>query len=256
MINNNNDLAIVILSCDKYKDLWDLYFAFFHKYWKDCPYPIYLVSNFEKYEDKRIINICVGDDVSWSNNLKIAIEKVKERNVLLLLDDVFLNKAVDTQKVNSLIDQFTLLNANYLKLIPMPKPDVRINEELGEINKGSLYRSTAVFTIWNKDTLQKILVPSENAWQFEEFGSIRSDEFDGFYSTYRNTFSWIHGVVRGKWIAESVTKIKKEGFSVDTTIQGIHRPHSRKLLLRELRHFVFMKYIPSKYRRRIRSIFK
>ena len=50
IINNNdknyikNKFAILIVSCDKYSDLWDPFFKLFFKFWPDCPFNIYLLS--------------------------------------------------------------------------------------------------------------------------------------------------------------------------------------------------------------------
>ena len=37
-----SDSAILILSCDKFSDLWKPFFDLFWKYWPDCPYNVYL----------------------------------------------------------------------------------------------------------------------------------------------------------------------------------------------------------------------
>ena len=41
----NDKLAILVLSCDGYTDLWRPFFENFKKKWGDCPYDIYLLTN-------------------------------------------------------------------------------------------------------------------------------------------------------------------------------------------------------------------
>ncbi len=46
MGHTNSELAILVCSCDKYADVWEPFFKLFFKFWPDCPYPIYLLSNY------------------------------------------------------------------------------------------------------------------------------------------------------------------------------------------------------------------
>ena len=45
MIDKNSQYAVVVSSCDAYSDAWKPFFKLFFKYWSDCPFPIYLVTN-------------------------------------------------------------------------------------------------------------------------------------------------------------------------------------------------------------------
>ena len=38
------DCALVISSCDKYQDLWNPSLALHRRFWPDCPYPTFLMS--------------------------------------------------------------------------------------------------------------------------------------------------------------------------------------------------------------------
>ena len=52
-----NKVAFLVVSCDNYCDLWYPFFKTFHKYWSECPYQLYLASNFKQYEDEKVKNI-------------------------------------------------------------------------------------------------------------------------------------------------------------------------------------------------------
>lgn len=255
MDNRKSDtLAIVVISCDKYRDLWDPFFYFFNKYWLDCPYKLYLISNYEECHIKGVKSIMVGEDISWSDNLISALQHVNEDNCFFFLDDLFLCNHVNTGYIKMLYNEFRKLNGNYLKLIPMPKPDIKTNDIFGEISVGSLYRATAVFSIWKKEILIDLLRTGENAWEFEDKGTIRSDKFKGFYSTYEDSLNYIHGVIRGKWIKKSLELIKQDGYNIDTNRDIITGNLRGKILFREFRHMMFKYLVPSIYRRRVKSI--
>lgn len=46
---NNTNMVILVLSCDKYKYAWDDFFNLRDKFWPDCPYKWYLVTESADY---------------------------------------------------------------------------------------------------------------------------------------------------------------------------------------------------------------
>ena len=89
----NKELAVLVLSCDAYKDLWAPYMQLFHKYWKDSQLNFYFCSDTLKAEDPSFTDIPVGKPVEWSARLLYAVERIKEPYVLLLLDDAIIKSA-------------------------------------------------------------------------------------------------------------------------------------------------------------------
>ena len=84
MISQNlkYDIDIAVISCDNYSDVWPHFFDNLFKNWEDCPLDIYLISNKKKYNNKKIININVGEDVSWSDNLRKGLKSLKKEYVM------------------------------------------------------------------------------------------------------------------------------------------------------------------------------
>ena len=80
-------LAILVCSCDKYEDVWNPMFEMFFKFWEDCPYDVYLLTNNKKYDNYRVKTIITGDDVSWSKAFRTALESIKEEYVLIIMED-------------------------------------------------------------------------------------------------------------------------------------------------------------------------
>ncbi|MCX8008474.1 MAG: hypothetical protein N3A54_02085 [Patescibacteria group bacterium] len=81
------DCAILVLSCDKYSDLWDPFFDLFKRYWKDCPFPVYLGSNTKKYSDGSIKTILSGSPKDWSTDLLNIVDKIREEFLFIWLED-------------------------------------------------------------------------------------------------------------------------------------------------------------------------
>ncbi|MFL2693700.1 MAG: hypothetical protein ACJ0G1_08335 [Gammaproteobacteria bacterium] len=105
----NDNLAIVVLSCDKFSSLWPLFFHRLKKFFPDIGHKIYLLSNFKDItfeHDLEINLIKTGKDVSWSYNLKKLLTSLDEENILFLVDDGLLSNHVNKSKFENLYKLF------------------------------------------------------------------------------------------------------------------------------------------------------
>jgi len=198
--------AFLILSCDRYSGLWEKHFECLDHYWPDCPYPKYLLTNYKDSNRPDIKTIQVGEDQSWSANLKKALEVLRSEHdhVLLTFDDLFLVANVNNRDLLNVIESFHSLNGQFLQLIKWHKKPKIINDLLGLIDPGSLYRPNCVYALWNIETLSNLLVDTESAWQFERNGAHRSDQYDGFYVVHEDIFKYRNTVIRGKIVPKDV----------------------------------------------------
>jgi hypothetical protein len=214
-----NIVAFLVVSCDSYSDVWDIFFKHLSKYWPDCPYDVFLQSNFKEFHsDKGVKTLKVGKDKSWSDGLIKALSQLqKYEYVLLALEDLIIKDFVNNEAVNAAVENMIEINANYLTLVNEPKPDKGINSFFGEISPGAMYRSTATFALWNKNTLIKVLDREENAWEFEKIGSQRSKSYPGFYAVYTDYFPYINAVIKGKWTYEAMRYFEKNNIPFNVT---------------------------------------
>ncbi|MFL2693699.1 MAG: hypothetical protein ACJ0G1_08330 [Gammaproteobacteria bacterium] len=87
---------------------------------------------------------------------------------------------------------------NYLNL----KSSLFVNKSLDSIYRelppGTNYRSAISPSFWKKNIMIELLKDEENAWQFEIFGSQRSDAYERFYSINEPLFEFDHLVIKGK----------------------------------------------------------
>lgn len=253
----NSRIALLVISCDNYSDLWDTFFFALEKNWSDCPYTIFLQSNHKELKGfKNVKTIKIGNERSWSDALIKSLKKLIDYDyVLIFMEDMIISNPVNTSYLLSVIDEFLNEDGNYLTLINEPKPNNKFNKYFGELISGSMYRVTTTASLWKTSTLREILDDSESAWQFEKIGSRRSDKFDKFYSVYKDCFDWIHLVVKGKVLRSSIKKLKAANIELKTNrkqfsfIEEFNRDiyrHFRKHLLR---------ITPKKFRK-IYTIFK
>ena len=221
MVRHVKDVAILVVSCDAYKDLWDPYFHSLFKFWPDCPYQIYLGSNEEEFSDSRVEPILVGPDKEYSTNLIAMLERINAPWVILWIEDLFISKKIKSSYVSELVNMAIEKEAGYLKLdIGTPWAFAKDkNRLIAPLPKGIRYRSGIGLALWNKNTLTNLLKPGESAWEIERNGSKRSNAMnEPFYSLTPKArlnppIKVINSVIKGKWNPEVLKFMKSEGFS-------------------------------------------
>lgn len=239
MQNTRTDISIVVLSCDKYKDLWDPFFNLFFKFWPKCKIPVYLFSNTRIYNNDRVQTVLSGEDLDWSSSIKKCLKQIQSEYIWVFFDDVFLTKPVNVSKISRLLAFLDSHNPNYLRFRVYPKPDKKLNDFFGVCAEETLYR-TSIFAIWKKQVLMDLLVDGETAWQFESESIERASVYDGFYGVYENYLTYEHGVERGLWIRSAHKKIIKLGIAIDAASRPLmsNQEHLTHLFLK-IKTFIF-----------------
>jgi hypothetical protein len=210
-----SDLGIVVLSCDKYADLWGPYFELFFRAWPDCPFKIHLAANRQSFRHSAVTTLQSGEDTDWSSSIRRAVAQVEQESVLFLYDDAFLTRRVPTARLTTHFQWFLASGANYLRTRPLPRPDARVDPDIGLIRPGSPYRTSLFGSIWRRNVIVDLLKDGESAWDFELRGAKRADAYDGFYCTYSHVLRYLHGVEKGKWFPWSVRYLRKHGIRPD-----------------------------------------
>jgi len=248
--------ALLVVSCDKYADLWPPFFRLFFHFWPDCPFTIYLLSNNERLSLPGVNSILVGNDVSWSDNLLKAGALLPHDYLLLFIDDLFLIDYVQTEKVEEVCHWLLDAKANYVRLNPSVPPDGPGNDLVGSVSKGTLYRASTVLSVWKREVLLSLLKPGENAWQFEGRGSLRSDRYDAFYSTRESLFPVLNGVIKGKWDRTALRRLSALGVSLDLRQRGCMTVIESSLLFLQRLRFRVLHLLPAAQRRKIKHLFQ
>jgi hypothetical protein len=217
------DTSILILSCDKYSDAWEPFFFFLFYFWPDCPFPVFLLANQLTFPDGRVTTLHAPLDLKdWSSECLFALDRIPTANVILLLEDYFLSAPVQEETVVHLIQYAHSRNAGYLRLVPIPPPDLPCDDNLlvGEILPGSLYRTSTQAAWWNKNTLRQVLRAGESPWEFEKNSSKRSAHLTELFLSLREgegyPFDYYTTAIRkGLWEPGALEMCKQYGIHVD-----------------------------------------
>lgn len=232
----NTDLAVVILSCDRFSETWEPCIDHFFRAWPSCPFRVYLLNNVVPSLDNRVNDLLVGIDKGWSDSLLKGLAKLKEKRVLFIYDDSFimnfnlprLIEVVDLAKRENL-DSVALRKRSF----DSGKP---FNKIIYKIDPKAKYRNSLFMNLIKKEVLVNLLVRSESAWQFEKEGNKRNAGYD-FYSVYeKGLVSYKHGIIKGKWLPDTYSYLQELGYLSNSTL-GTHK--KLRVYLMKIYSYVF-----------------
>jgi hypothetical protein len=252
-----NKIAFLVLSCDKYSDLWQPFHNLFNLFWQDCPFDKYFASNNKAFTYSGFEAILMKDN-TWSKGLydSLTVLEAKYDYVLITLEDLFLIQKVDTHKLIETINSFLQNDGNYLRLFIKHKPHTSFNKYFGILEKNTPYRQNCVYSLWKIKTLKEIINVNENAWEFEKKGVNRCYNYDGFYSSNINHFIISNTVVKGKWMKSELNKIKSIIPEIIINRPIMNRKEAAILKLQTLYFNIFFKYVPWKQQNKLLSVIR
>ena len=243
----NSKLAVLITSCDAYEDVWDPFFLLLDRYWTDIPYRVYLNTETRQYNKKfnhfqveslTLSDISVSKNVSWSQRMKLALERIDEEYVFILIEDFFLRERVQTElieKIISMMDKDHEMGSVQLFGTRINCDTQRQNVQSLELDIFKIEKGFAkvvfVPTIWRKTTLLKWLRPHESIWAFESCGSARAYRWKYKDQSYRVNspaiFNYLwekdcYCVVNGRWMLHPLltSLFEDNNIVIDYTLRG------------------------------------
>lgn len=235
--------SILINTCDKFEDCWDPFFKLLSIYWPDCKGKIYLNSEYKGYSYNGLkitpLKVCEKHQISrdkrttWSQCLKWALEAIDSDVILYMQEDYFLKDKVKDEIVEEYV-QLIHKNKN-IQCIHLTDQSVKAYSKsefknLDEVEYKQRYRVSCQTALWRKQELLDLIREYENAWDFEEFGSMRSTIMQHDYYVVNRNYVKINqfeiipyiftGIVQGHWLDETVPLFEKHGIKMDFSMRG------------------------------------
>jgi hypothetical protein len=223
------DVCVLVSSCDAYSDAWDPFFALFRRFWPDCPYPIRLISNTLQPDFPGVQSLPIGADRAWAGNMLVALQQLPHRYFLYFQEDYFLQAPVDTTQVRRVLEFAGQTGAGFIRLSGAPNPDQKHANSLGLglLSAAVKFRVSLQAACWQRDLLTALLVDGETGWEMEIAGTVRSRSLNTrFFSVHsrRPVFDYYRhtGILKGKWVPGALRLCQREGVTVDTSRREIH----------------------------------
>ncbi len=237
--------CLMMLTCDKYTDIWPAYFGQIKKYWKDYKGSIFINTEKIRTLDIECSNKIIFPtelfewDTPWSYRLLQCLQQVESDYVVFLLDDFILTDFVDSKEIDACIERMKLdPNIACFNFMPSPGRYYEKAFERYELkDKNAPFRINLQAALWRKSFLLKFIRKHENPWQFESWGSIRARRFsDKIFHLEKDTkrvFIYPDGgiIADERWFGEiAIETLKREGYNdIDFSKRAIyHKGEARK----------------------------
>ena len=212
------DVAIVVVSFDKYSDIWDVFETCINRFWGNRPYSTYLITNEKKPSYEGISVITTGKEESWSVRVNRALEKIKEKYLILLLEDYLIDEMVDNEFLQNTLIYVEQNNMDYFRIAPIPRIHGRANEfHAIQIKDQVLYGVNLQAAIWRKEYLKSIVSKgSFNAWEFEARQKLGLEtRIEGnCYASNVYIIHYLNGIIQGKWYSNTINSFKSKGIEI------------------------------------------
>lgn len=228
-----NKLSIIVNSCDRYKDCWKPFLFSIDKYWPDCPYDIYILSNFESIQWHNATFIKVGMLYGFGNEMSFALNKINSDYVLYMQEDYFLSQKVNTEAIEAHLQHCITNNVDQLKLSTdgSNRDKYRIEQSDYCINPmDKPYAINTDISIWNRDSFIKVCFPDTTIWDWERsLTTYVNDHFPNFRSEV--LFSSLYNkkgivpipgtaILKGKWTRSGADFLITNGFNDELKKRG------------------------------------
>ena len=175
-----NNLAVVIVACDKNAYLWDMWWHHFSKNWNiECN--IYFVN--EVIDISYPVNqIKVGHTPikKWTRQLRSAVETIPEDHLFIMMDDHIVNYDI-SKWFYSLYVAFLEFNADALRIRTLHTGSDIVNltyyvhgKKLKKLMPRSDYLVSFSPNIWSKDYLLRCIRKNQSPWRCETSKRMRN----------------------------------------------------------------------------------
>jgi hypothetical protein len=224
--------SVLVVSCDRYRDLWTPFFTLLERHWPDCGMPIYLGTNSAQLDRANVRTLKAGDDEAWSRRLRFFLKNIDTNYVLLMLEDFFLDQPVSTEAVEAQLHLLHSLDGTAMRLFPNTPADYFRNN-VGVLHRRAAFRVSLQAAIWNRSRLLELLVDEESPWAFEIEGTQRSQMWtSGFYCAPHAIIHYRHVVERGEWFRSAARFYVAQNIGCDFTarpVMGLLKACQKKL---------------------------
>ena len=142
---------ILVMSCDKNKDLFDPYHICIEKYWKDHPEIIYSTESVDNPYYKTINSDYPIE--KWTKRVIDSVNQIDSEYILLMVDDIFIRDYVNSELVNSL-DKYIggiIGGLNFEK--SFDNLDTPLNDLICLRNPKGKYKTSLMCQLWNKKAI-------------------------------------------------------------------------------------------------------
>lgn len=224
-------MLVAVVSCFKYRDAWRPCFALLDKFWPDCPYEKWLITDYmSNQHNPGAFWFQAGERRSWCESISLftKIKPVKDKPVLLMQEDFFINAPVRQDMIEHALGQMEKRNAGCVRLYPCPGSDLDYGDSyFGEVSEFAQYKVSCQAAIWDPEYLSRVASYAKGSpAEFEITGTARAWTLNQPVLAWKREIEpWplsylCSAIGRGLWSQDAKKLCDANHIAVDWTFRG------------------------------------
>lgn len=218
-------MKILVLSCDKNKDIFTPFYLCMEKYWKEHPEVIYLTESVKNQYYKTICKDYSFNE--WTKRVREALDEIDDNIILLMIDDCFIREPVDIDRIKYVEENLkgNIALFNFEKSFDgndTPSQYTLFKKK----NPNGIVLPSIMCGMWQKDKLKTILNITCQPWEIERLNIAHDFEYyinsGDYIINIGYVFSKPFGIYRGKWCREVQSFFEKEGITIDYSSRSFY----------------------------------
>ena len=237
-------MSLVVMSCDRYADLWNPMSDCLKRFWPDCSFEILLSAESAIPAPETVFHRTVHSNcAAWSGRLLDTLDSIITPYTMLLLDDLWPSQTISTASIEGILDlmERDSIGDVHLRNEGADQRDYEKDPAYRIYASGAPYRISASAAIWNTAFLKSVLRPEESAWEFERIGSYREEAQKLPVLVCKTSPLSVvcdsGAVEQGKWEPLALAFAKEQGILVDSTKRPVKNWRDR--LRKSIKSFVY-----------------
>ncbi len=197
------DVAVLVLSCDKYSWLWEGWYRQWAHHWKVRAVSVFFATETKPLPDhwENITPIYVGAGHTWSTCLLRALAKVPHETIFFSLEDYWPTQDMHQGLWDALYGEFKDKGVLCLRC-SHEAPYYKLQRD-GVFKQDSGYLVSCQTSFWDRLFLASCAEKDESPWEFEINGTKRIRDHGLAHLVAFHYLPWYtHVCVRGKLIKE------------------------------------------------------
>lgn len=231
-----DNCTVFVSSSDAYSDLWDIFFDLFQKYWPEYEGQIVLNTQEKEYHHEGLNIRCtkVGKLKGFGATFRSGLDTIKTDYVLMIMIDYIFMGKVNNGSIDEYYKYFVNHDLDALYLCKLPFTNYKVSDNIDLLISKRPYPVSILFGyqigFWKKSTLYQMMLPHEDPWMSEWYGSKRADVMDisvAYLSDSRlkpivyNAAGCIH---QGLWLDDAVKFLNTNyDKNIDFSLRGYYK---------------------------------
>ena len=195
----NEKLTLVISSCEAYSDLWNNHVTLLNENWPDRPIDTFIVTDKEHeciFSDVAIY--AAGESLALPQRLRDFASKITSEYILITLDDYYIDRPIETDKIIRAISIMDEYNLDYFRFWPYPHERIRIQgvDKAFWIDLNGTYKVNLYPAIWRTSFFLNTVKDELSPWDYEVTLTKIAKELDAKCAYSKNKEFHIVDVIR------------------------------------------------------------